>query len=147
MQPASQATLQQTLSVQNPDPHSLALSHTAPLGLGPQLPLTHKTPLVQSLLDLQVVTHAFVAGSQLKGAQIVAGPDLQCPWPSQTLTLVTDAPSQVPDLQVVPAGYLRQCPWPSQLPSSPQLEAGDAAQAVDCSCAPFATNEQSPGAL
>jgi hypothetical protein len=73
------ATLQQSPSVQNPDLHSLSMPHTAPLGLSPQLPFTHTTPPAQSLLERQVVSHLFVAGSQLYGAQMVAGPDRQRP--------------------------------------------------------------------
>ena len=74
------ATLQQSPSVQNPDLHSLSRPHTAPLGFSPQLPFTHRTPPpAQSALDRQVVSHLFVAGSQLYGAQTVAGPDRQRP--------------------------------------------------------------------
>src|SRR5205085_1663924 len=59
----------------------------------------------------------------------------------------TEAPSQVPGLQTVPAGCLRQWPCPSHVPSRPQLEAGVAAHADDeSSGSPFATNEQMPGA-
>jgi hypothetical protein len=141
------ATLQQTLSVQNPDLQSLSLLHTAPPGLAPQLSFTHRLPLVQSAFELQVVAHLFVAGSQLNGAQTVAGPALHRPSPSQTLTSLTAAPTQVPGLQTVPAGYFRHCPWPSQVPSSPHAATGEAAHAPDFSAPPFATNEQIPGAL
>jgi hypothetical protein len=146
-QAASQAMLQQTPSVQKPEPHSLSPLQTAPIGLAPQLPFAHSVPLAQSELDVHVVAHLFVAGLQLYGAQIVVGPALQCPWPSQTLMPLTEAPSHVPDLQIVPAGCLRQWPCPSQVPSPPQLEAGEAAHAAESSCIPFGTNEHVPGAL
>ncbi len=85
------ATLQHSPSAQNPDAHSLPLLQTAPRGLGPQLPATHWTPLTQSEADAQVETHLLVAGSHPKGAQMVAGPGLQRPWPSQTLTSLTES--------------------------------------------------------
>jgi len=142
-----QATLQQTPSAQNVDLHSLELAHTAPLGFRPQLPFTHTTPLAQSVLDRHVDAHLFAAGSQLNGAQIVAGPARQPPWPSQTLISLTAAPLHVPALHSVPAGYLRQCPWPSHVPSSPQVETAPTGQAADCSIPPFGTNVHIPGAL
>ena len=98
------ATLQQTPSVQKPDLHSLSFAHTAPFGLGPQLPFTHRMPLAQSVFDRQLVAHMLVVGSQLNGAQIVAGPARQRPWSSQTLTSPTAAPLQVPGLHTVPGG-------------------------------------------
>ena len=79
-----QPTLQQTPSVQKPDAQSPSFEQTAPRGFSPQLPFTHVTPLTQSRSDRHVTTQAFVAGSQLYGAQIVAGPALQRPSPSQT---------------------------------------------------------------
>jgi hypothetical protein len=139
--------LQQTPSVQKPDLHSLSLRHTAPPGFRPQLPFTHTMPLAQSLFDRQVVAHRFVAGSQPYGAQTVVGPDRQRPWPSQTLTSLTAAPAHVPSEQLVPDGYRRQRPWPSQVPSRPQLDAGAAGQAADCSGIPLGTKLQTPGVL
>jgi hypothetical protein len=98
-----QATLQQTPSVQNPDAQSPSLLQTAPEGFGPQLPLTQTTPGAQSPFDLQVTTQASVAVSQSKGAQIVAGPALQWPVPSQTSTSTTAPFEHVPGLHTVPA--------------------------------------------
>src|SRR3954463_4095999 len=147
MQAPLQATLQQRPSVQNPDLHSLSFTHTAPFGLGPQLPLTHRMPAAQSAFDVHVVAQLRVAASQLNGAQIVAGPALHRPSPSHTSMSLTAAPSQVPGLHPVPAGCLRQRPCPSQVPSRPQLDAGVAAHAGESSGSPFATKEQSPGAL
>jgi hypothetical protein len=98
-----QPLLQQTPSVQKPDAHSEFLLHWAARGLSPQLPLTHRTPSTQSLSDRQVTTQARVVGSQSNGAQIVAGPGLQRPCPSQTLTSTTEATSQEPGLHTVPA--------------------------------------------
>src|SRR4030095_2141153 len=106
-----QATLQHSPSAQNPDAHSLSLPHTAPRGLGPQLPATHCTLLTQFAADAQVDMHLFVVGSQPNGAQMVAGPGLQRPWPSQTLTSLTASPWHLPGLQTEPATYLRQ--WPA----------------------------------
>jgi len=142
-----QATLQQRPSVQNADLHSLSFVQTAPFGLGPQLPFTQAMPAAQSVLALQVVAHVLVAASHPNGTQIVAGPALQRPSPSQTSTSLTEAPLQVPGLHTVPAGCLRQCPCPSQVPSRPQVDAGVASQAPESSAAPFATNEQMPGEL
>jgi hypothetical protein len=90
-QAPAHATLQHSPSAQKPDAHSLPLLQTAPRGLGPQLPATHCTPLTQSEAAAQVDTHLLVAASQPNGAQMVAGPGLQRPWPSQTLTSLTES--------------------------------------------------------
>jgi hypothetical protein len=141
-----QPTLQQTPSVQKPDAQSASFWHMAPGGLGPQLPFTQLTPLVQSALDLHVTTQALVEVSQLKGAQIVAGPALQRPCPSQTLTSTTAPSEHLPALQIVPATWLRHAPFPSQVPSRPQVASSDAAHwlAVD-GALPAGTNVQLPG--
>jgi hypothetical protein len=124
-----QPTLQHTPSVQNPDAQSVSLEHTAPRGFGPQLPFTHLTPETQSPSERQVTVHVLLAVSQLKGLQIVAGPGRQRPPPSQTLTSTIADPSQRPGLHDVPAGWLRHAPLPLQVPSSPQLDAAEVAQA------------------
>jgi hypothetical protein len=141
-----QPMLQQTPSVQNPDAQSPSLTHTAPRGFGPQLPFTQVTPLTQSTSDRQVTTQARFVVSQLKGAQIVAGPDLQVPRPSQTFTSTTAAPSQAPALQIAPWTWRRQPPLPSQVPSIPQVDTSVAGQSVASRGAPPAgTNVQTPG--
>ena len=56
-----QPMLQQTPSAQNPEAQSPSLPHSAPGGLGPQLPFTQRTPGTQSALDRQV-THAGARG-------------------------------------------------------------------------------------
>jgi hypothetical protein len=146
MQAPLQATLQQTPSAQNPEAQSAFAAHTAPRGLGPQLPLTHFTPPVQSPSLAHVEKHLFVLVSQSKGAHTVAGPGLHRPAPSQTLTLPTDAPSQVPALQTVPDAYLRQAPAPLHVPSSPHVEASDLGQTLgERGGSPLGTNEQVPG--
>src|SRR4051812_1834562 len=53
------------------------------------------------------------------------GPGLQCPAPSHAYEPTTASPSQLPDLHIVLAGYLRQPPVPSHVPSSPHVDAGD----------------------
>jgi hypothetical protein len=98
-----QATLQQNPSAQKFDAHCEPAVQTAPIGFGPQLPLTHLAPLTQSPSAVQVTTQALVLVSQPNGAQMVAGPEVQVPWPSQTRTSLTAAPSQEPGAQVVPA--------------------------------------------
>jgi hypothetical protein len=128
--------LQQTPSVQNPDAHSESFEHWAARGLGPQLPLTQRTPETQSASDRQVTTQARVEGSQSNGAQIVAGPGLQRPFPSHTLTSTTDATSHAPGLQTAPAMWLRQAPFPSQVPSSPHVETSAAGQSLASRGAP-----------
>ena len=60
-----QATLQQTPSAQNPEPHSRASAQTAPFGFLPQLPPTQSTPSAQSAFELQVVRHSLLAELQL----------------------------------------------------------------------------------
>ncbi len=140
------ATLQQNPSAQKFDAHCEPAVQTAPTGLGPQLPFTHLTPPAQSLSDAQVATQAFVLGSQPNGAQMVAGPEVQEPWPSQTRVFLTAAPSQVPGAQVVPARVLRQAPLPSQVPSSPQLETSEIGQlAARRGATPAGTSPQTPG--
>jgi hypothetical protein len=94
--------LQQNPSAQNPEAHWLAAVQTAPMGRLPQLPFTHLTVAAQSESDEQLTTQLFVLGSQLNGAQIVAGPGVQLPLPSQTRIPPIDAPSQVPGWQTVP---------------------------------------------
>ena len=131
-----QPTLQQTPSAQNPEAQSPSLPHSAPGGLGPQLPFTQRIPGTQSALDRQVLMQARVAESQLNGAQIVAGPGLQWPSPSQTLTPTTDSSEHAPGLHTVPETYWRQPPVPSQVPSSPQPDAADAGQTVGVRGAP-----------
>jgi hypothetical protein len=98
-----QVTLQQNPSAQKPEAHWLAALQTAPIGRLPQLPFTHLTPPAQSASDEQVTTQLFVFGSQVKGAQIVAGPGVQLPLPSQTRIPPIDAPSHVPGWQTEPA--------------------------------------------
>jgi hypothetical protein len=138
--------LQQTPSLQKPDAQSPSFVQTAPRGLGPQLPFTHVIPSAQSTLDRQVTTHALVLASQLNGAQIVDGPALQRPCPSQTLTPMTAAPEHDPGLQIVPATCWRQAPLPSQVPSSPQLDSSVAGQTSGARGAPPAgTRAQIPG--
>jgi hypothetical protein len=138
--------LQQTPSVQNPDAQSVFFVHMAPGGLGPQLPLTHATPVTQSAFDRQVLAQAFVSGSQLKGAQIVAGPALHRPCPSQTLTPTTAPPEQAPALHTVPGTWLRQPPLPSHVPSRPQVDSSDARHWFDaCGAPPAGTNVHVPG--
>jgi hypothetical protein len=79
----SQATLQQTPSAQWLDAHSLSAAHTAARGFLPQLPSWHLPPLAQSLSAWQAAKQAPAVGSQPNGAQMVAGPGLQAPSPSQ----------------------------------------------------------------
>jgi hypothetical protein len=131
-----QPTLQQTPSVQNPDAQSMSFAHSAPGGLGPQLPLTQATPLAQSALDRQVSTQACVAGSQLNGAHTVAGPALQRPRPSQTFTPTTEPSEHDPGWHTVPATWLRQLPAPSQAPSRPQVDTSDAGHSLAARGAP-----------
>ncbi len=97
-----QATLQQNPSAQNAEAHWLAEVQTAPMGRFPQLPLTHFTLGAQSASDAQVTTQLLVLVLQLKGAQMVAGPGVQLPAPSQTRMPPIDGPSQVPAWQTVP---------------------------------------------
>jgi hypothetical protein len=59
---------------------------------------------------------------------------------------VTAAFAQAPASQTVPATWRRQAPLPSQVPSRPQLDAGDAEQSVGCRGAfPAGTTVQIPG--
>jgi len=142
-----QGTLQQNPSAQKFDAHWLAVVQTAPIGFFPQLPFTHLTLDAQSASDEQVKTQALVLLSQLKGAQIVEGPGVQAPLPSQTRMPPTEAPSQVPARQTVPETKLRQPPLPSQVPSRPQVAASLFGQvAGERGESPAATNEQVPGA-
>jgi|SRR5665213_881046 len=79
---------------------------------------------------------------------MIAGPEVQVPWPSQTRTLLTAAPSQVPVPQLTPGTRLRQAPLPSQVPSRPQLDGPDTGQALDTRGAePAGTKAQMPGEL
>jgi hypothetical protein len=82
-QAPAQAVLQQIPSAQKLDAQSEPLLQDPPIGFSPQLPATHLTVGMQSASELQVSTQAFVCPSQLKGAQICAGPAAQVPAPSQ----------------------------------------------------------------
>ena len=97
-----QATLQQKPSAQKPEAHCDASEQAAPTGRRPQLPFTHLTLAAQSLSEVQLVKQALLRVSQLKGAQMVAGPGVQLPAPSQTRIPPSDAPLQVPGWQTVP---------------------------------------------
>ena len=119
----------------------------APFGLRPQLPATHLVLGAQSESEAQVPTQALVLLSQLNGAQMIEGPEVQFPVPSQTRMPPTAAPLQVPAWQTVPSSYVRQPPLPSQVPSSPQDEEGLVGQTLAAlGGTPAATNEQTPGA-
>ena len=98
-----QATLQQKPSAQNPEAHWDASLQMAPAGRLPQLPFMQFTFEAQSASDVQLVTQALVLGSQLNGAQMVAGPGVQLPAPSHMRMPLTEAPSHVPGWQTVPA--------------------------------------------
>ena len=142
-----QLLLQQTPSAQCPEAHCPWVVQAAPFGLRPQLPATHLVLGVQSESEAQVPTQALVLLSQLNGAQMIDGPEVQFPAPSQTRMPPTAAPLQVPAWQTVPSSYVRQPPLPSQVPSSPQDEAGLCGQTLAAlGATPAATNEQTPGA-
>jgi hypothetical protein len=98
-----QLPLQQTPSAQCPDAHCPAVVQAAPLGLRPQLPATHLVLGAQSESEAQVPMQAFDLLSQLNGAQMIDGPEVQFPVPSQTRTPPTAAPLQVPAWQTVPS--------------------------------------------
>ena len=98
-----QLLLQQTPSAQCPDAHWPAVVQAAPFGLSPQLPATHLVLGAQSESEAQVPTQTFVLLSQLNGAQMIDGPEVQLPAPSQTRIPPTDAPLQVPAWQTVPS--------------------------------------------
>jgi hypothetical protein len=143
-----QATLQHTPSAQKPEAQSPALAHTAPFGLGPQLPATHFVPLAQSASDVHIAKQAFLEVSQLKGAHSVSGPVLQRPLPSQTLPPPTEAPLHAPGWQTFPATCLRQAPAPSHVPSRPQVLTSAAGHSLAArGVAPAAMNEHVPFAL
>ncbi len=110
-----QETLQHTPSAQKFEAHSLFFVHTAPRGLGPQLPLTHLMPATQSASERQEVVHSLLVVSQLNGAHTVEGP-----------------------------GRQRQPPLPSHVPSAPQVVVAVAAQAPSCGSTPLGTNVQLP---
>ena len=98
------------------------------------------------MFDLHVTTHAFVLASQLKGAQIVAGPALQRPDPSHTFTSTTAPAEHAPALQTVPATCFRQPPLPSQVPSRPQVDSSEAGHWLAAwGALPAGTNVQVPG--
>jgi hypothetical protein len=103
MQGPVQLLLQQTPSAQYPDAHCPPVVQAAPLGLSPQLPATHLVLPAQSESEAQVPTQAFVLLSQLNGAQMIDGPEVQLPTPSQTRTPPIAAPLQVPAWQMVPS--------------------------------------------
>jgi hypothetical protein len=82
----------------------------------------------------------------LNGAQIVAGPALHRPCPSQTLTPTTALSAHVPALHTVPATWFRQPPLPSHVPSRPQVDSSDAGHWLEaCGAPPAGTNVQIPG--
>ncbi len=98
-----QLLLQQTPSAQCPVAHCPSEAQEAPLGLRPQLPATHLVLGAQSESEAQLATQALVLPSQLKGAQMIAGPAVQLPAPSQTRIPSTARPWQVPAWQTVPS--------------------------------------------
>jgi hypothetical protein len=124
-----QATAQQTLSAQCPEAHSSSITQCAPFIFLPQLPFWQAWPLTHWLLATQVLKHARLDGSQENGAQISVGPGLHRPSSVQTYSPTTESFSQLPSRHTVPGTCLRHAPAPSHLPSSPQLDAGDAGHA------------------
>jgi hypothetical protein len=100
----AQGLLQQILSAQNPFAHCPLEVHEPPIGLSPQLPLTHLTLATQSASEAQVSMQSLLLASQLNGAQSFEGPALQLPAPSQIRMPPTEAPAQVPAWQTVPSG-------------------------------------------
>jgi len=98
-----QLLLQQTPSAQWPDAHCPSVVQAAPLGLRPQLPATHLVLGAQSESEAQVPAQAFVLPSQLNGVQMIDGPEVQFPAPSQTWMPPIAAPLQVPSWQTVPS--------------------------------------------
>jgi hypothetical protein len=140
-----QATLQHTPSVQKPDAHSGPFAHLEPLTFRPQLPATHFVPL-QSTSEAHVAMHAPFVESHWNGLQIVVGPALHRPLPSQTMLPETAAPSQAPALHTVPAACLRHAPAPSQVPSRPHDATSVFGQSVAArGAAPDATSVHVPG--
>lgn len=99
-----QAVLQQTPSAQNVDRQSDPLLQTCPFIFKPQLPDLHACPLAlsHSLSDVQLSKQALLVPSQANGEQIIVGPGLQVPAPSQTPIPTRAAPWQVPGEQMVP---------------------------------------------
>jgi hypothetical protein len=99
-----QVLLQQTPSAQKPIAHCAEVVQTAPIGFLPQLPATHLMLEAQSASEAHSATQTLVLLSQLNGAQIVDGPEVQLPAPSQIRMPPIEAPSQVPAWQTVPSG-------------------------------------------
>jgi hypothetical protein len=102
-QPPLHATLQHTPSAQKPDAHSEPFVQFAPFIFAPQLPFTHCCPVVHWLDCVHASKHAPLSASHEYGAQIVVGPGLQRPSPSQASAPTTAAPSHLPAWQIVPA--------------------------------------------
>ncbi len=74
------------------------------------MPFMHCTPGAQSPFDVHAPKQSFLLASHEKGTQTFAGPALQVPAPSHTLTSTTAAPSHIPGAQTAPLTYLRHAP-------------------------------------
>jgi hypothetical protein len=115
------AALQQKPCAQNPDAHSVAPPHAAPMDFFPQLPALHTFGLLQSALVVQVVLHAPVP--QTNGSQLEVVAAWQVPVPLQVRADVSVTPVQLAAAHCVPDAYRRQAPLPLQKPSVPQAAA------------------------
>lgn len=116
-----QLTLQQTPSAQEPDVHSEAAAHVAPLGLPAQLPPVHLSPGTQSVSEAHVVLHLVLAGSQRKGEHAVVVVGEQLPVAVHADALAADAvPTHAAGAHVVPVVVTRHEPAPLQTPSELQ---------------------------
>jgi hypothetical protein len=77
------AVAQHTPCAQKPEAQSLAAPHAAPGGFGPQLPLTHAAPPMQSALLRQSARQASLAALHMYGPQPSLAAVPQTPAPSQ----------------------------------------------------------------
>ena len=119
----SQASLQQSPSVQKPLLQSVAAPQVCPIPFSPQLMVAtvQVCPSAQSASAAQVALHRPL--TQPKGLQLIAAPGWQVPRPSQVPARVRTAALQTAGVQSVLAAYIAQAPLPSQTPLSPQLVA------------------------
>jgi hypothetical protein len=143
-QAPSQASSQQTPSLQMPLAHWLAPPHGWPRPLGPQLPPVQAgaSPLQSAALPQLPVQAPLL---HWNGAQLTEPPALHAPRPSQRLAAISALSlEQREGWQMVPGGYLEQAPRPSQRPLEPQPAAPVSAQRPIGSLSPAGTGWQLP---
>jgi hypothetical protein len=125
LQVPEQAVMQHLPCAQIFELHSASAPQLAPIGFGPQLPMTQLLGVTQSASVAHVVRHVLPSVAHWKGAQSCVDAPVQPPALSQVAVVMRMWPTQPSCAQVTPAVPLKRAHWPvpSQTPVVPQVSA------------------------